>query len=309
MDDHRAESPHAAISREASRTRRSRFPWHASTVRLDQNLETLEPLLEFTGANLQSVWNRCPTCLLNRRCHTRAVGRMTQATAYKKIYDLTSHQNFKFGTADRIEPRAAPVQDDEGGQDDEAALCERDAGVEHARALLPRDVEQERLAIDFASATIAQYDFISLPVEGPFPRSGFQVMQILSKETRDVLVKSATSSAPSKREWLVRRLEIAARPGEQEWSDTFTPDSLDVFELEDPVRIDMTSLCVAILPLRRHWEKWAPAEGNHPEQTCLVRRGPIEWRTPEAQTVFHPSALQFPSLHPWRRLGAWPSAK
>ncbi len=51
------EAPHAAANRVGMVSRRSRWPWLASSIRLDQNLGDARSLPARTGLDLQLTWN------------------------------------------------------------------------------------------------------------------------------------------------------------------------------------------------------------------------------------------------------------
>jgi hypothetical protein len=86
-----SEGPHAVAHRIGLSTRAARWPWIASSMRLEQNLSDVGSLPQLAGVSLQNMWNVWKSVLrTDRRRRARGM-HIKDRAALQRIYHLSSH--------------------------------------------------------------------------------------------------------------------------------------------------------------------------------------------------------------------------
>ena len=80
FDDTVAEAPHARANHLQRSARGSTWPWLASTMRLDQNLQDLKEMLPAVGADLDGLWKNHKSVLQWRKYRLGRNFRLSPAT-------------------------------------------------------------------------------------------------------------------------------------------------------------------------------------------------------------------------------------
>ena len=113
LNDSIAEGPHATMGRIIQSARSATWAWHASTLRLSQNLTDITEWQASLGFNVQQAWDAWSSILKVRRGEKRFLSRRVKKSKKKVIGDIY-HMDFGF----ELEPPRAhgpPADDPAGG--------------------------------------------------------------------------------------------------------------------------------------------------------------------------------------------------
>jgi hypothetical protein len=125
-----------------------------------------------------------------------------------------------------------------------------------------------KLMLEFVESSVDEYAIITIPtLEGA--DQPFKAFQVLSKGVRNVLVKTYRSESvvPFKLRWQVQPFVIWRG---SELSDM--PDSLEVFEISDPLEVNIVEELGSNPEARGSLWKWTPADSDLAGCTRLVDR-------------------------------------
>jgi hypothetical protein len=102
FDDSVAERPHAVCSRHMAHARVAKWPWIASSCRLDQNLRDIDVVVPAIGADVEVEWERYTSVLQVSDAKARRSKRMTRKTFERCLYHMTHITSHAQRLADRL---------------------------------------------------------------------------------------------------------------------------------------------------------------------------------------------------------------
>ena len=242
LDDAVNEGPHAKAKRVGNHSRRARCPWIAASMRLQQNLDDIERLARETGEELQQHWLRYKAVLPGGPGMSRKVFQ-------ERLYTLPKSADRQVGVL--------PLQDEPSdGHDAAHALVAGDevGGARPPPPPAPFRValsEPEKLLRQWLHASLQPYHYVSIPSrDGTRGRAVFQILSV-----GEVPLHTETwYSKTEPRHKLVAKVQPL-----EEFDGAGAPvaDILDVFILEEPLKIDLVNLLggdVATCADIRVWE-------------------------------------------------------
>ena len=243
------EAPHAAANRVGMVSRRSRWPWLASSVRLDQNLGDARSLPARTGLDLQQTWNKWKSVLQasqkrlgrNRKCRTKDF--------LQSVYRVASVVGF--GDAEPFDEDGAAGDDDVAGDDpppDDGAAVPAVDKVE---------LERTKMFQAFVESAAQQHAYVSAPAPADSDLK-LRCFQILHKRRHHVLPEDkASAHRVPDNDWCVQFLEIWR--GHERNLDAV---SLEVFVLQEPSYASVSDLFGDDADKRSHLNVWSVGDSD-----------------------------------------------
>lgn len=309
LDDSVAEGPHAKAKRVQAHARGSRFPWVASTMRLSQNLEDATDMLDATDSELLPLWCAWKSVI---RCGGRRQlqnKRMGMRSFTDHLYRLSFCNGPPAGRS-----KAGPGVAEELDEQEEAEATEEvEAGGERptpAKAKVvsrrPRLAHGDQSASSTAAklstrplpdsargsaaaaemqlmrqwlaASLAQYSYISVPVDNGDEALDYAFFQVLSLERRTLQLKTFEAEQGGREGELL--YSITVQPLER-WrapalADKSAPSrEAEVFVYFEPTKIDILRLASGGVDNRQLWRGWTPVASDVDGCTALHSPCPI----------------------------------
>ena len=264
LDDNVNESPHAGVKKEMARCRPGKFPWTASTSRLDQNLGDLENM-KSSASQLQELWNNYSSVIQVKRQRLGSPVRCTKHVFTTRLYLLLSGFCDSGGEDSGAEEDGggdSPAFDDiDGGG---GALVVRRPAKRPKRPVQDgedgvdaRKIKQQAdlamLVREWLIVALKQFEYMSVWTLNAEGALHFRVFQILSCNVNIMTVPTIESSRPQDfgLKVCVQELEI--------WrADQITHESLsiDVFTGPPPYYVDMLGLVGTDVQGRLNMHYW-----------------------------------------------------
>lgn len=309
MDDSVAEGPHARASRHMAHSRAAKWPWVAATMRLDQNLEDAKSVPPAVGSDLQALWSsyksvvRGPSRRPSRQGgSTMQLPAQFQADLYNMKFAHEKAEEVRAtaaimqrggpcdalarqadGTGDcnrkRQRPRdalvAAPVGRGSAAssREDAARSASGSGGALVAGGPLLRvwSKEEVQLLRQFFAVCLAVGLVYSIPETDDEGHSSQKFFQVLTLETRPVLVKTySDEEAPSDEALFKISVQVYERWGGKATSSAEAGQAShhEVFTVQDPCSIDVIALCGG-LEHRHMWLHWQVEQSDLSGCVCL----------------------------------------
>lgn len=284
MDDTVAERPHAIAKHHGLNARAGKWPWVASSCRHTEALNTVDEL-EHLGGDLQTEWNRFKSLLQPTQYKAARNIKMSRKQFETIIYgtpwacegigqdgdEAPDDDGFNDG-ADGMEGGdddiAGPQIGDagggddeqesdagEGGQDDDGDNVDGESGQGGGGPIVPLPAEsaalRERAQLfrEYFGAVLRPYMYISHWQ----PNKETVIFQILSLQTK--VIKVATWRQPPAMVYSlsVQRLDWWRRASDLTEESYDSLKELDVFRVEEPVRVDAVEVFGPHLKNMREW--------------------------------------------------------
>lgn len=266
MDDSIAEGPHASAKRVFEHSRACGFPWMASTMRLEQNLQDIEDLIPALGEDLWRCWSRYKSIL---QTDGRKLGRnlKTNKNAFRhRLYRMTSKVPDSQSHLALLDQEPPDAPDDPALALPPALALQDEAPGEQALVVAtkhPRSEPDIMLMRQYLLAALTPMTYVSLPT---LAEDGFVVRfyQLLRLEPKAIAPKTFETEEDPMDPVL---FQVAVQPLER-WAPMLADPSVagstaDVFIIEEqPATIDIMRLC-GVATWRRHLIlEWQPCESD-----------------------------------------------
>jgi hypothetical protein len=308
FDDSVAEGPHARSMRIARHSRRSCWPWIASSLRLGQNLRDARELLSGVDADLRALWCSHTSII-------RVGGRWPlqgKKISRQKFLLYVYHMSF----CNEEEPAAAQGDSDEGGDDDEGGDSGDDGGPPpaHPRDCAahdnggpdppgdgddasgggddrrggkgrahgcgpserpPREPEIVKLLRQYLHASLQVHCVISVEAESEGGEKTIIFVQVLALKSRPVIVP--TFRCHDDEDFEVGLYSISVQPYSR-WSlmggtESFgPPESAECFIYQDPCLVDILAIGGTTSESRKAWMVWETKPSDI--EGCLTMHSP-----------------------------------
>ena len=287
IDDSYAEGPHARMGRLQSSSRGARWAWSASTLRLEQNLKDLAELPRAADVGLQNLWDTWSSVL--KPPGSQAGVRMNRLLRRNKklvlqhVYHMDHYLGFTApdraleggdGDCPDVEepedgegaPPGAGGGDDGGHGGDEDGDGDGDDDENPGGDRFTRKSEEVKLMRHYLSQSAVVFAYMSCRVQRGDDVE-LRVFQFLDVERANILVDTWYSRIQTEHLFscVVQPLEI--------WNPTFdgveTPQSLEVFVVEDPTEVDFIELCGVDPERRSHLLVWESVVSDVEDCVCL----------------------------------------
>jgi hypothetical protein len=157
MDDTVGEGPHAIANAISVRARRSGWPWIASTMRLDQNLQDVSDLVPATDADLGVQWDLYKSVVQPPGRKSIRPKRMTRKKFERSVYHLAE-------CCGRAAAQPASAEDERLDDFDGAEPVSMDDGSvpDPLGTVVPNPAEL--LIKEFVISSMQPYTYYSVPV-------------------------------------------------------------------------------------------------------------------------------------------------
>lgn len=319
MDDSIAESPHASASRHMQHARGAKWPWIASTMRLQQNLDDVRNIPAATGADLDVAWAsyksvvQGPSARASRSATVRGVKtKKFLADVYTMAFALEGAPEVRRDT--RAAGAGEPGGSDDGKSSDDNDGQPPGGGGRGLKRGLPGDgvhlgagasgsagplvhpslgtssgggvggglvalrrTEETKLLRQFFAACLTAPSFVSLRVVNEEGKHVHCFFQVLSRETKPILVKTYEDYGGEQEQGLYT---VSVQPYERLCGgrpQVFRTDDQamhNVFAVRDPCLLDILLLAGG-RESRPHWWRWTP--GLSDLDGCISLASPEPW--------------------------------
>ena len=264
FDDHVCEFPHAVAKKVLERSRAARWPWVASSLRLGQNLGSVQELAHATQADLQQVWNSWSS-IINFKRPRRGV-KMKRQAVLSQVYSLNTHKYFTCGGACEVVAGGEHFHDDL----DVEHACVPPSDVAppspkekpDAAGLDEATVQDRKLMAEFVQSIVHVYSYITVPTNDA--DEPWYCFQVLATQTKDLLVKTIASPEVDNVTWMIQPMSILNCG---ELPKDVAPASIVVFRVESQTHCSVFSVFGCDLAKRQRFMCWK--EAVSPVDKCI----------------------------------------
>ena len=265
MDDTAAEGPHSIVKRIKTAASASNFAWLASTARLEQNIGDADGLDDRTESSLQSLWDSHTSVLRSPGAHANFQPlRMSRKVFEQRLYNPSRLSGFVDDGGSNED------DDDEGGGDGDDQAAE----TEQHRT-------RRTLLKEFIMGAFRPHSYGSVPKrqegDGPIHLAFYQVLDV---GTKGIFVDFLGSDAKRSGNLMcsLQPLEVWSLAHRDGVAADAIPDSIDVFPLEEPARLDLLGLTGLDLAITQKIHVWTSEPSD--VDGCIALKGPQLARPP-----------------------------
>lgn len=303
LDDSVAEGPHARMARLQIHSRRATWAWHASTMRLRQNLTDIKRFRGEGYEELQFLWDRWSTVLRpptnDRRASLRALRRSRKAIE-NSLYHLDYNVIIEDApTGAQVLPIEAPLAIEDGviPEDENEDEAGRDACEEEALGVAPESPapagedagdaivavpaahrlavhhQELRLMRDYASACLEDFAFYTLgtgDIDEDAAFAPYIAFQVIRRSTRAILVPTFADEAKGGVHLSVgaQVLEVWTPPPQDPLSGA---QRLEFYVVGETEVLDIIDLCRGDRAQLQKFLRWDAEESDVQGCRSLVR--------------------------------------
>ena len=272
MDDTVCEMPHASGKRIAGSGAASKFPWVASTLRLQQNIADCRELPSKLCTSLEGPWSRYKSVVqpTPKQC---VVPPLDNRQFQKRMYSCEHLMGF-CGESEFSDEALGDAKEDGCLPEDKAAVEADDVPGEEGAADNPvgRNDQPVLLLRQLIAATLNPHDFVSMPTRDA--ENPLCVFQLLDFERRNIVMEPFISDDERQRaEGLytcsIQPLEVW---GSTDGGDLVASRELDTFVVSDPGKRDLVAALGATVASWKNIKVWESRESD--VEGCLALHSP-----------------------------------
>lgn len=296
MDDCICEGPHARAKRIKMPASAAKWPWVATSLRLQQDIEDCMAMPDKVGLSLRAAWTSYAS-VVQPPSKEGKFPRLKSAHLDKRLYRIEHLLNFKVGSGARdddrgggddgvggggggdgevrgaCEDQGAPDADEAGGAGGGGEVPPLGVGSKPLAVLArqPRLVDARRsadiiLLREFFAATMEPLQYFTLPVVGEAGDALLHAFQLLDVERKNMVVRPFLDE--DERAELSGLYTVTVQPLEL-WSawgrrreGRQAPPTLDCFPLLEPCKMDLITACGARAEGRRGILMWETRQSD-----------------------------------------------